>query len=89
MNAENVLSAADIAALFVKLIGMVPWHWAGWMGEDGVHGEFQKKLGDLEHEYKITTDLPMGKKQPKLLGGGGGMSKDFHELYNDLLHRFQ
>ncbi len=29
------------------------------MGEEGLYGEFQKTMGDLEHGYLITTDPPI------------------------------
>ncbi len=33
------------------------------MGEDGIHGEFQKTMGDPEHGYLVTTGPPMGNRE--------------------------
>ncbi len=41
---ESVLSTAGITFPLVEPC-------AGWMGEDGLHGEFQKTMGDPEHGY--------------------------------------
>ncbi len=52
----------------------------GWMGEDE---EFQMTLGDLVHDYLITTDPPMGRREyTKLLENCflRDMPKAFHDL---------
>ncbi len=41
---ESVLATAGITFPLMEPC-------AGWMGENGLHGEFQKTMGDLEHGY--------------------------------------
>ncbi len=79
-NAESVLVTADNTSLLVELIGVATKPCAGWMGEDGLNGEFQRTMCGLGYGYLIT----------KLLEGRliRGMPKPFHELHSKPLHIF-
>ncbi len=75
-----------------ELIVVAVLSCAGWLGEDGLHGEFQKTMGNLEHGYWITSDPLMGEREEsKLLESCfiRDKVKPFHELQSELLHLFQ
>ncbi len=59
----------------------------GWVGDDGLHGEFQKTMGDLQNVYSIITDPPIGKREYSTLLGNyfmWDMLKPFRELQSEL-----
>ncbi len=51
MNAESVLTTAGIIYPLVVHVGVATKPCVGWMGDDGLHGAFQNKIGDHEHGY--------------------------------------
>ncbi len=50
-NGESKLATAGTTSLLVELIGAVALPFAGWICEDGLPGEFQQTMGNLEHGY--------------------------------------
>ncbi len=55
---ESVLVAVGITFLLAELLWDV-----GWVGDDGLLGEFKKTMGDLQNGYSIITDPPMCKRE--------------------------
>ncbi len=50
-NGIALMAMVAATSLFVELISVAAKPLACWMREGGLHGEFQKTVGDLEHGY--------------------------------------
>ncbi len=50
-NSESVLVTAGTKSMLVEHAGVAMQSFAGWINEGGLHGEFQKNMGDFEHGH--------------------------------------